>query len=252
MNKGAVLADLARAVAKQGVSLNLSERLCRASVAIAGASGVSLTIAYTAPHRVTLCSTDDVSARLEDLQDVLGQGPGPDAYRSGAQVRMDIGPGTEEDERWPAFEGAARAAFPSLRIIAVPIHPNSEVLGVLTYYQSQLAPQGLEEDAMQFLADAVGAALLEHPDDLVADSGGPWSGRAEIHQATGMVIAQLAVTADDAMALLRAHAFAHGTTLGQVAALVVQRQLDFSAPDKETDSDVNPGDQAPPTEEDPR
>jgi ANTAR domain len=252
MNKAAVLADLARAVAKQSVSLNLSERLCRASVAITGATGVSLTIAYTAPHRVTLCSTDDVSARLEDLQDVLGQGPGPAAYRTGAQVRMDIGPGPERDERWPAFAGAAEDAFANLHIIAVPIHPNSEVLGVLTYYQSELAPRGLEDDEMQFLADAVGAALLEHPDALVADSGGPWSSRAQVHQAAGMVIAQLGVTADDAMALLRAHAFAHGTTLGQVAALVVQRQLDFSAPDNETDSDVNPGDPAPPTEEDPR
>jgi hypothetical protein len=79
MDKAAVLADLARAVAGQSVALSLPERLCRASVAIAGASGVSLTLAYTSPNRLTLCSTDDVSARLEDLQGVLahGQRSGP-------------------------------------------------------------------------------------------------------------------------------------------------------------------------------
>ena len=69
-----------------------------------------------------------------------------------------------------------------------------------------------------------------------------------------MVIAQLGVAPDDAMALLRAHAFAQGATLSEVAALVVQRRLDFSAPDHTTgsdDSDVDSGDLAIPTEEDP-
>jgi hypothetical protein len=258
VDKAAVLADLARAVAGQSAALSLPERLCRASVAITGASGVSLTLAYTSLNRLTLCSTDDVSARLEDLQDVLGQGPGPTAYHTGTQMRMDVGPGDDPDPRWPAFEDAARDAFgdTALRIIAIPIQPTSEVLGVLTYYQSQPDPPTLEDDAMQFLADAVGAALLEHPDDVVSDgSGGPWSGRAVIHQATGMVVAQLRIAPEDALALLRAHAFAHGSTLGRVAALVVDRRLDFSGPDRITGSntaDGDPDDLAPPTKEDPR
>jgi hypothetical protein len=258
MNKAAVLADLARAVAGQSVALSLPERLCRASVAITGASGVSLTLAYTSPNRLTLCSTDDVSARLEDLQDVLGHGPGPAAYHSGAQMRMDVGPVGDPDPRWPAFEDAARDALgrdTALRIVAVPIHPGSEVLGVLTYYQSQPDPPELEHDAMQFLADAVGAALLEHPDDVVSDGSGPWSGRAVVHQATGMVIAQLRIAPEDALALLRAHAFAHGSTLARVAALVVDRHLDFSASDQvtgSTTSDGDPDDLDPPTKEDPR
>jgi AmiR/NasT family two-component response regulator len=54
-----------------------------------------------------------------------------------------------------------------------------------------------------------------------------WSARAELHQATGMVIAQLNIPADDALALLRAHAYAHDTTLGDVAQQVITRQLDF-------------------------
>jgi len=96
MDKASVLLELARVVARQNAQRNLPERLCAAAVAITGATGASLTIAYTSPHRVTLCSTDEVSARLEDLQDVLGQGPGPAAYRSGNQMRMDIGPGPAE------------------------------------------------------------------------------------------------------------------------------------------------------------
>jgi hypothetical protein len=240
VDKASVLAELARVMARQDGRRALSERLCAAAATIAGARGASLTIAYTSPHRVTLCSTDDVSARLEDLQDVLGQGPGPSAYVTGSQVRMDIGPGPDEgfDSRWPAFDEAARAAFTSVQVIAVPIHPDSEVLGVLTYHQPHQMREHLDGKTTQFLADAVGVALLRDPDDLAPDSGGPWANRASVHQATGMVIAQLHIGADDALALLRAHAFAHSVTLAGVAESVLSWQLDFARADQDTDPDT--------------
>ena len=234
-----MLAELARVVARQDARRNLSERLCAAAVTIAGATGASLTVAYTTPHRVTLCSTDDLSARLEDLQDVLGQGPGPSAYTTGDQVRVDIGPGPDEgfDDRWPQFDEAARAAFTSLQVIAVPIQPDSEVLGVLTYHQPHLLREHLDATTTQFLADAVGVALLKDPDDLTPDSGGPWANRASVHQATGMVIAQLRIGAEDALALLRAHAFAHGQPLADVAQSVLQGRLNFALPDEDSNPD---------------
>ena len=43
-----------------------------------------------------------------------------------------------------------------------------------------------------------------------------------------MVIAQLGVEADDALALLRAHAFANASSLLEVAADVVERRLNFT------------------------
>ena len=52
-----------------------------------------------------------------------------------------------------------------------------------------------------------------------------WSSRAEIHQATGMVLAQLEISATDAFARLRAHAFAEQRLLGDVARDVVARRL---------------------------
>jgi AmiR/NasT family two-component response regulator len=52
-------------------------------------------------------------------------------------------------------------------------------------------------------------------------------GRAEIHQATGMVVAQLGVSAQDALARLRAYAFAEQRLLGDVAHDVVSRRLHF-------------------------
>jgi AmiR/NasT family two-component response regulator len=55
-----------------------------------------------------------------------------------------------------------------------------------------------------------------------------WSKRAEIHQATGMVVAQLGVSPTDAFARLRAHAFSEGVQLGDVARDVVARRLRFT------------------------
>ena len=54
-----------------------------------------------------------------------------------------------------------------------------------------------------------------------------WSSRATVHQATGMVIVQAGVPAVDALAVLRAHAYATDQTLTEVADQVVSRRLDF-------------------------
>jgi hypothetical protein len=42
-----------------------------------------------------------------------------------------------------------------------------------------------------------------------------------------MVTAQLRLPPDDALAILRAHAFAHNITLAETARQVVNRELDF-------------------------
>ena len=60
-----------------------------------------------------------------------------------------------------------------------------------------------------------------------------------VQPATGMVIAQLGIGPDDALALLRAHAYAHATSLDAIAVQVTSRQLDFGMADTSTDSDRN-------------
>jgi AmiR/NasT family two-component response regulator len=51
--------------------------------------------------------------------------------------------------------------------------------------------------------------------------------RAEVHQATGMISVQLGVSLEEAFVRLRAHAFASGGALGDVAGEVVGRRLRF-------------------------
>jgi hypothetical protein len=54
--------------------------------------------------------------------------------------------------------------------------------------------------------------------------------RREVHQATGMVLAQTGRSATDALLLMRAHAFSQGRTVRDVALDVVSRRLDFTPP----------------------
>ncbi len=74
------------------------------------------------------------------------------------------------------------------------------------------------------------AAAGETSETSTADpvsTGSPLS-RREIHQATGMVLVQMNVTPTEALLLLRAHAFAHGTTVRAIAGDVVARRLQFT------------------------
>ena len=232
--RSGILANLSRVIATHGTGKPLMSRLCQASVALLQVDGCALTLAYNEPQRVTLCATDPTAEELEDLQDVLSEGPGPDAYETGRPVVVEMG--GDDVERWPLFAESARRTIERGSIYAFPIHPGNEVLGVLTFYQQVTRPLGRTMTISQFLADAIGAAILREPDldsELAEQS---WSSRARVHQATGMVVAQLGITVDDALALLRAHAYAHDEHLVEIAEDVVGRRLDFRVTDNSNGS----------------
>ncbi len=220
-----VLTKLAAAMVSRADQQPLTWRLCDACRQVLGADGAAITVENTSMNRMTVAATDEVIARVENLQDVLGEGPGFDAFVQG--VAVVTGLGSEAAQRWPMFADALGFGDDTARLYALPMRPGSQILGVLTLMRSggELA-EGLE--TAQFLSDALGAALLRDPRSQVDyGEGGPWSERAEIHQATGMVCAQLRVSAEDALALLKAHAYAHEVDLPVVARLITTRRLDF-------------------------
>lgn len=273
----AVLARLARSLARplagQDVSAPMAHRLGSAASAVIGADGAAITLSYTRVGRITLCATTDLAARLEDLQEVLGQGPGALAYERNAPVRVDLGwfsPHTVGPDRsqsghglepipagetlawrvepaWPDFAHQVASDFGAVSVLAVPIHPAHDVLGVLTFYSNREPPPSLETDVAQFLADAVGVAILHEGTWLLNETSGAWASRSQVHQATGMVIAQLQLPAADALALLRAHAFAGCVSLLEVARAVLRREIDFSRAGHPDDTKAR--DEAPPGDE---
>jgi hypothetical protein len=198
---------------------------------ILAADGAAITLAYNDPERVTLSSTNLTSERLENLQEILGEGPGPDAYTSGHLVVARVG--GPETERWPLFLGAAREALGAMTVFAVPMRPGTtSPIGVLTLFRAGEVLSDLSQRSAQFLADAVGAAILnDHVSQGETPDDDPWPDRAQVHQATGMVVTQLRLAPEDALALMRAHAYAHETTLAGIAQEVVERRLDFRSTD---------------------
>ncbi len=225
-DKTGILNRLTVLVASGPRTLPLAERLAVACREMLEVRGVSLTIEVATPNRVTLAATDQVAAELEQLQDVVEEGPCWDAYLTGSPQATNLT--ALDDERWPQFTPAARHAVGPRAVFALPMRPDEQVLGVLSahLHQSSELPIGLE--SALFLADTVGAALLSDPQQHDPHGfAGPWSGRSQIHQATGMIIAQLSLPATDALAILRAHAFAHNTTLDDIAEQLITHQLDF-------------------------
>ena len=234
------LTRLARAIAAESVESPLSLRMCQACAGILGMDGGSLTLAYADEERVTLCATDEWSARLEDLQEVIGEGPSYDAYQERLIHRLLVDGAVEL--RWPLLSDAIKDGLGRCAVYAIPIKPGPQTMGVATFYQHEVSPMLIDEVEAQVLIDAVGVALVKDPDVLDDDSHAKaesWNSRAQVHQATGMVMAQLSISSDDSIALLRAHAYAHRQSLAGTSADIIARRLDFRT------TDPDPGEATP-------
>lgn len=231
-DKQALLRELAVMLATGPSGLSLAARLAQACVSLLQVDGASITIEAATPNRITLAVTDQIAAELEQLQDVLGQGPCWDAYLTGTTQTTDLSP--VQDDRWPQFGPAARQTVGLRTVFGLPMQPQRQTLGVLSVHLADMSelPIGLEQSL--FVADTVGAALLTDPQqDDPFGQGGPWSGRTQVHQATGIVIAQLRIPPADALAVLRAHAYAHETGLDDIAEQILRGTLTFGT-DNET------------------
>jgi ANTAR domain/GAF domain len=221
---------------------------CAVAVAAARVSGAGLTVMTPADSGRVLCVTDDISARIEELQLTFGEGPCMDAYTSGSPVlTADLG-SSEAFRRWPAFAPAAREVG-AAAVYAFPLQMGAARVGVMDLYHVQ--PRSLESGELRdalLLADTttlllVGreAASLDHPDPAVAGLLSEREGyRAEIDQATGMISVQLSVGIDEAFVRLRAYAYARDRSLTDVARDVVARRLRFT-PDLPADLGGQPG-----------
>lgn len=222
-----VLSRLARIVAKDADRLPLGQRLCTAAVDLLGVEGAVLTFGYEEPARLTVWASDETASWLDGIQEVLGEGPGWEAFESG-EIVTDTREGDEQ--RWAHFARAAEAEVGPLSLCAVPMRPGGEPMGVMLLYQSG-SHLDIDTETAQFLADAIGAALLRAPSTTVEDFDGPWRARSAVHQAVGMVMAQLAISPEDALVLMRAHAYAHDVTLDVIAGQIIDRRLDFKYTD---------------------
>ncbi|MGH3171225.1 MAG: GAF and ANTAR domain-containing protein [Trebonia sp.] len=213
------------------VALRHAVIACADSLAAAGAG---LALARNGTPREPLLASNAVAEELEELQFLLGQGPSMDAAAGRGPVLVTDLAGSDAQRRWPVF--APAAVDHGIRgMFAFPVATGAALVGVLDAYRHRPGPLDQRElaDALMF-ADAMLLLTLDSRGGIPADLSDLLdtalsARRAHVHQATGMVAAQLEVSVTDALAALRAHAFTHGRRLGDVAADVVGRRIRLSA-----------------------
>jgi hypothetical protein len=225
MEPPSLLAELTRLLARTAPRAPISLRLCQAFTEILAVDGAAITVGVASPGRIVLCATDDPAAGVEDAQDILSEGPSLDASRTGLAVSgLTL---VEQRVRWPLLAELLDTRGLHLSLHAFPVRPESAVLGVVCAYQNAERALAVSPDDAQFLANALGVALLGDLESHTL-SDERWAVRDRVDQATGMVMAQLKVRPEDAAAVLRAHAFAHSATMETVSGWVLDRVLDFS------------------------
>lgn len=204
---------------------------CESARQVVGASGAGVMLMFGDHPAGSLCTTDHVSARIEELQFTLGEGPCVDAYREGRAV-LESDLARPHVLRWPAFTSAALDAGVRA-IFSFPVQLSGARLGALDFYSDTAGPMRHEQhEAGILLAEAIARWVL----DAQAGAAPGILGRAlsgadqhaVVHNAAGAVSVQAGVGIPEALILLRAYAFRTGRPLGEVAADVAARRLRFS------------------------
>jgi len=213
-------------------------RLCAVSATVTGTTGAGIMLMSGETPDGSLGSSDDVSALIEDLQFTLGEGPCIDAFERDRPVaEPDLA--DPHEARWPAFAPTALDAG-AAAVFGFPMRVGGVRLGALNLYRDRPGPLTDEQHA-----DALALADIATKSVLVLQANAPMGQVAVeleqgadfhyvVHQAAGMVAAQLDASIGHALIRLRAYAYAHDRPLDQVAGDVVSRALRFDAGDGRT------------------
>lgn len=216
-------------------------RLCAAAAQALSASGAAVMVMAEDGVRGAAVASDPVSERIQELRLLLGEGPGTDAFADRRPVLVsDLADGAVA--RWPVYTPAAgelgvRAAF------AFPLQVGAARLGVLEVFRGRTGPLSLTELRRALLfADIALTTLLDGQESAAPGTAadglaGAVEHRAELFQAQGMVMVQLGVSLAEALARMRAHAYAENRQLGELAADIVARRLRFGSDQKNLHTD---------------
>jgi hypothetical protein len=183
--------------------------------------------------QVEAAASDERARLVAALEFDLGEGPSHEAFTLGRPVLASDLAGTSAIS-WPGFSTTAGeqgigAAF------AFPLQVGAARLGVFSLYEDH--PRELDaterSQSMTFAEIAIDLLL----EDVAPRRGGVVSEglasildqRTEVFQAQGMVMVALGVDLDEALARMRAHAFATARDLDAMAIDIVEGRLDPEA-----------------------
>ncbi len=212
-------------------STSVLDRICVVCVRCVGVDGAGLSrVDHGTPE--LLVASDHETALVEQLQIDLAEGPAVDARSS---FRRSEHPDLASDDarrRWPKFADAALERGIGA-VFAVPLVTGGVGVGAMAMYRrragglgpDQAADAGVLADLAALAVDQLGGSTSIDATGLTVEPLTPWSYPAIVHNASGMIAEQLAITLSEALLRLRTLAFAGGHTVADLARQIVAREV---------------------------
>ena len=206
----------------QSVEQFLHEMAVMAARLVGGGLSCGMTM-QPSGRPVTVACSDQVAARVDEVQYELDDGPCLHAMRDGSVVRIED---TTEKVRWPEFE--AEAASHGIRsCLALPLNADGKPVGALNLYSRQASAFGTAEArrAENFAENASGALslamrLASHA-ALIEQLRSSLTSRTVIDQALGIIMAREQCNQARAFAILRSASQNSNVKLRDIAGAVV-------------------------------
>jgi GAF domain-containing protein len=217
------LAELqALLLAHEDVEDFLQEMAVLAAARVADGASCGITL-RPGGRATTVASSDELAARVDEVQYGIEKGPCLHAMRTGEVVSV---PDTAGEPRWSGFEQQA-AAQGVASSLSIPLTADGLHIGALNLYAPVAGAFGEVEArrAERFAATASGALSLAvrqaQQTDLTEQLRAALASRAVIDQALGILMAQERCSATRAFEILRAASQHRNVKLREVAAGIV-------------------------------
>jgi transcriptional regulator with GAF, ATPase, and Fis domain len=203
--------------------VELLTELCERCVRLLDVASAGLLLGDPRRHLHLMAATTDETRDLELFQLQADEGPCLDCYAAGHPVSVaDLNAATP---RWPQFvDAATEAGFASVH--AVPMRAAGLVLGALGLFGTTVGELNAADLAVaQTLAHIATVAIVqEHaptPAAVLPQLRAALTSRIVVEQAKGFLRGRLGISLDEAFALLRRYAHAHGRHLTEIARSLV-------------------------------
>ncbi|WP_029254041.1 GAF and ANTAR domain-containing protein [Paraoerskovia marina] len=218
---GRLLDSLDARLAASGGTRATAPEILDACIVLLGADGGYLTVAAPGDVHAVVHASGATAEELADLEICYGEGPARAAFEGSDARTVTLG---EASGRWPVYVAAADS-LGAARLTAFPLRSPDRVLGVLVLFAETDRSLSVPDEVAQVLVDHAALTLVDTCDvpELIRDD--EWADQAIVHRATGMVAAQLGVSPQSAVSVLRARGFVRGERLVEVARDVVERRL---------------------------
>ena len=215
-----------------------ADRLCAACVTLFDVDAAAISAVFDGTNMGTVGVSAAPARTYDELQFTMGEGPCLDAVHLRSTIFVEDMADPEE-QRWPAYRPAI-LAHRIHSVHATPVVVAGEYVGALDLFRSKpgrwpgdttvgalVAAELAKAPFLDLLTDEVATAISDPASDTWTELG--VFARAEVSQATGMLVAQLDVTPAVALVRLRAHAYATGRSATDVARDIIDRRLRLDA-----------------------